>query len=159
MKTRLFLFLTIILMVVSCGGNTDTNPSQSDIEAPDSDKNETPIPTPEPEKEPMPTSISFYQEMLDYFCKAYYKEDFDWNYIAGSIIIKQPMDFKDEDQVFVIGTHSYKDGLRKRGNREFRATILRTGKNEYEVTFEKKSRNLGGTQYNWEASCHTITYP
>ena len=164
MKTKFLfgLFIAgIMMMAVGCSDTTNSSPSSNTDTTTTAESNIPPTPEPE-KKDTMPTSRTFYEEMLDYFCKLYFKEAFGWKYKEGTILIKE-MNFSGDDQVALEGQYDYESDtwfkLRKRNDKPFKATVIRTDKNEYEVTFEKQSRKPGRTETYWENTVQTITYP
>ena len=111
-------------------------------------------PTPEPEADQMPTKKAFYGEMLEYFCRLYYKEAFDWDYLEKTILVERVVPVDSANEVQISGRHDYDKKWHKKGEGQpFKATVIREGKDEYEITFERKYKD------KWENVVHTITYP
>ncbi|MBR6979583.1 MAG: hypothetical protein IKH88_07090 [Prevotella sp.] len=102
---------------------------------------ETPPPTPVPEKVEnlMPTKMEFYREMLEYFCNRFYKEVLDAKYIKGSILIEKVEVLDKNKEVRVKARHNYDEGVfsSEKERQPFKATVLKTDENEYEITFER----------------------
>lgn len=119
----------------------------------------TPPPDPEEEiQEPMPTKMDFYTKMLEYFCQRFYEDEFNNEFIKGSIVIGKPEIIDPNQEVRITGTHNYKKkvgatGLIKKEQKRkpFKATVLRTEDEEYEITFERTEKG--------DNTCKTITYP
>ncbi len=108
------------------------------------------------------TDRDFLEGMLDYFCRLHFKKDFGWNYKEGSIVIDTPQ-LIDNNQVSIIGRWSYyrNYALWKKIEREkeFKATILKIGDNEYKITLYKLTWIAIESLAEWENTIHNITYP
>lgn len=124
-------------------------------------KSSAPIaPIAEIPKDEMPTSRAFYEEMLDYFCNLYYDEAFGFQYESGSLVIAE-IRFEGDSQAVIEGKHSYKDGkvgLISYDKKDFKSTVIMTGKDEYEITFEKQSRKAMTKERYWDYTTKTIHY-
>ena len=161
MKKVLFVFLLFagiitIATFYGCinGGGTSEPPKTDTI------VKIIPVPTPEdnptqkPEEELMPTKKAFYGEMLEYFCRLYYKEAFDWDYLEKTILVERVEVVDSTKEVQISGRNDFdKKWHKKHLGQPFKATVIREGKDEYEITFERKYKD------KWENVVHTITYP
>ena len=101
-----------------------------------------------------PASKTFYQEMLEDFCKANYNIRFrNRSYVYGSLRV-DGFHSLSSNIVEVWGTHSYKF-IKSHNNRDFKATIRTEGKNKYQIKFEKKSDI---PLVSWESTDVPFTY-
>ena len=149
MKSKFFLIVATIMMLTSCGNRNPIDKFTDSLRDSSTSK-----------EEKMSTSRVFYEGMLDYFCTLYYKEAFDWKYKKGSIVIGT-LEIND-NRASIEGQHDYESdtalSLRKRDGRPFKATVIKRGKDEYEITFEKRTRKPFRTEHTWEYTTKTITY-
>lgn len=95
-------------------------------------------------------SKSFYQGLIDDFCKKYYDKKFQKlgygpSYTPGSILVEIIRD-QDENTLEIIGTHSYRYGitgiLDPKKPEEFRATIRCYNNDKYQINFMRRGKNL-----------------
>lgn len=95
-------------------------------------------------------SKSFYQGLIDDFCKKYYDKKFQKlgygpSYISGSILVEIIRD-QDENTLEIIGTHSYRYGisgiLDPKKPEEFRAIIRCYNNDKYQINFMRRGKAL-----------------
>ena len=148
MKAKLLLLMATILLVVACGGNggTNTDPKQKEVTRKSVD-------TPKSSKDfdNMPTDDTFYEGMLEGFCKRNYQLKFK-NRFKGLLL--EDLVLNNDSTVTVSGPLVFYKNENGDATDEtvFRAIITRIGQNKYNITFENKGEK------EWSDTTMTINY-
>ncbi|MBO4820220.1 MAG: hypothetical protein J5548_01985 [Prevotella sp.] len=148
MKTKLLLLLAAILMIVACGkkSGTNTDPKQKEVtkDTVDSLKSGTNFVQ-------MPTDDEFYEGMLKIFCKKNYQAKFKKQFKG---LVLEDLVRNNDSTVLVSGPLIFSE--METGDTivetEFKATIIRVGKDKYKITFENKGEK------EWNDTTMTINY-
>jgi hypothetical protein len=140
--------MATILLVVACGGNggTNTDPKQKEVTRKSVD-------TPKSSKDfdNMPTDDTFYEGMLEVFCKRNYQLKFK-NRFKGLLL--EDLVLNNDSTVTVSGPLVFYKNENGDATDEtvFRAIITRIGQNKYNITFENKGEK------EWSDTTMTINY-
>lgn len=85
---------------------------------------------------------TFYEVLIDTFCRTYYDRKLPGHYVGESISVTS-FSRKDSHTVEVRGTHSFKGrdfyvNQKQYDNRGFVATVIYSGANEYLINFSRR---------------------
>lgn len=148
MKTKLLFLTAAILMIVACGkkSGTNTDPKQKEetkdtVDSLKSDNNFV----------QMPTDDEFYEGMLKIFCKRNYQAKFKKQFKG---LVLEDLVLNNDSTAIVSGPLIFSE-LEKGDTimeTEFKATIIRVGKDKYKITFENKGEK------EWNDTTLTINY-
>lgn len=109
--------------------------------------------------EPEPKSDIFYEHLLEYFCRKYYKECFNKNYKANSLEVSwvSRPDPADVEYVSITGHHSY-EGFSNHNGVRFEASVHKKDDGYYSVRFVKYQQDLFGNEEYDQTATRNLYY-